>query len=126
MTIAEACKLCAISADTLRYYEREGLLPPIRRTPGGIRDYSEHDLDWIRFAQCMRAAGLPIGALSRYVSLVRKGDSTLRERKEILARERARLAERLHTLQETLAKLDGKIADYDRRCLAWEREHLRR
>lgn len=126
MTIAEVCKLCNVTADTLRYYERVGLIPPVPRTEGGIRDYSEESVNWVRFIRHMRAAGLQVSALARYVALFRKGDASLAERKRILVRQRALLAARMESLRQVLERLDAKIATYEERCAVWEREHLRK
>lgn len=80
MTIAEASKKYQMTPDTLRYYERVGLIPPVPRTAGGIRDYDEESFRWIEFAKCMRSAGLPIEALVEYVALYRQGESTFEAR----------------------------------------------
>ncbi|HNW87598.1 MAG TPA: MerR family transcriptional regulator, partial [Candidatus Limiplasma sp.] len=69
MTIAEVCKRYSLSADTLRYYERVGLLPAIKRTSGGIRDYSEKDCRWVEYIKCMRSAGVSVETLVEYVML---------------------------------------------------------
>lgn len=74
MTIAEVAKEYNISADTLRYYERIGLLPAVNRTQGGIRDYNEADCRWVEFIKCMRSAGLSVEALTEYVMLAQKGN----------------------------------------------------
>lgn len=126
MTIAEVCRRCDVTADTLRYYEREGLIPPVGRTRGGIRNYTETDVNWIMFIRCMRSAGLQVGALVRYVALFRKGDASLTARKAILMQQRALLAKRLENLRDVLGRLDAKIANYEERCAVWEREHLRK
>ena len=79
MTITEVSKKYALSADTLRYYERIGLVPPVHRTSGGIRDYTDEDCNWVGFIKCMRGAGLPIEVLIDYVALFAQGDSTIDE-----------------------------------------------
>ena len=76
-----------ISADTLRYYERIGLIPSVNRNESGIRDYNELDLRRVEFIKCMRSAGLPIEVLIEYVGLVQQGDQTIESRKEILKAE---------------------------------------
>ncbi len=126
MTIAQVCKRCNVTADTLRYYERVGLIPAVRRSPSGIRDYTEGDVNWVTFIRHMRAAGLQVSALARYVGLFRKGDASLAERKDILIRQRDLLAKRMEAQREVLARLDAKIANYEERCVAWERAHLRK
>ncbi len=113
MTIAEVAKKYDISADTLRYYERIGLLPAVRRNKSGIRDYSETDCSWVEFIKCMRGAGLPIEVLIEYISLYQMGDSTVEARKELLIEERNNLVERIEEMQKTLERLNYKIEKYD-------------
>lgn len=76
MTIAEVSRRFDLSADTLRYYERIGLIPPVPRTKSGIRDYDEESCNWIELMKCMRAAGVQIEALIEYVALFQRGDET--------------------------------------------------
>lgn len=113
MTIAEVSKKYDISADTLRYYERIGLIPPVHRTAGGIRDYTEEDCGWVEFCKCMRGAGLTIEALIEYVSLAQQGESTVDARKELLIEQRRLLQERIEEMQSTLQRLDKKIDRYE-------------
>ncbi len=113
MTIAEVARKYDISADTLRYYERIGLLPPVRRNKSGIRDYSEYDCSWVEFIKCMRGAGLPIEVLIEYISLFQMGDSTMEARKALLIEERNNLMERIEEMQKTLERLNYKIEKYD-------------
>lgn len=77
MTIKEVSEKFQITQDTLRYYERVGMIPPVTRTAGGIRDYQETDLAWVELAVCMRSAGLPVEAMIEYVKLYQEGDSTI-------------------------------------------------
>lgn len=113
MNIAEVSKLKNISADTLRYYERIGLIPPVPRTSGGIRDYGETDLQWIDFIMCMRAAGMSIESLVEYNRLFFEGNHTVKARKELLIEERENLRKKLEEIQFSLNKLEGKIENYD-------------
>ena len=113
MTISEICKKFDISSDTLRYYEKIGLLPKISRTKGGIRDYSQNDCNWIEFIKCMRAAGISIEKLVEYVNLFNHGDSTILQRKQILIEERDKIIEKLGILQNSLERLNYKIDHYD-------------
>ena len=91
MTIAEVSRKYDISADTLRYYERIGLIPPVPRTRGGLRDYGEESCGWIQLMKCMRAAGVQIEALIEYVDLFQQGDATLDARKALLVEQQASL-----------------------------------
>ena len=109
MTIAEVSRMFEISADTLRYYERIGLLPAASRTCGGIRDYGVKDLGWIAFIKCMRSAGLPTEALE----LFQQGDASTQARLDILKEKRTLLKKRVLEMQATLKRLDTKIEGYE-------------
>lgn len=113
MTIAEVSEKYNITTDTLRYYERIGLLPPVNRTSGGIRNYSENDCNWVSFIICMRHAGIPVEVLIDYVNMFQQGDKTRKARKELLIEQRAQLQKNLVELQETIDHLDWKIKHYD-------------
>jgi len=121
MKIAEVSERYDISVDTLRYYERIGLIPPVTREKNGIRDYGETDIWWVEFVKCMRSAGLPIEVLIEYVSLVQQGDQTIDARKDILKEQRALLAARIRELKETLDLLDHKIEVYEAVILKTEK-----
>ena len=84
MTIKEVSEKYNISQDTLRYYERVGMIPQVHRTGGGIRDYQEDDLGWVELAICMRSAGLPVAVMIEYVRLYQAGDETLEARRDLL------------------------------------------
>ena len=113
MLIAEVSEKYDLSADTLRYYERIGLIPQVHRNKSGIRDYTEDDCRWVEFIKCMRAAGLPIEVLIDYVAMFQQGDSTITERKALLIEQRKKLVEKLEAMQETINHLDYKIKRYD-------------
>lgn len=121
MKIAEVSEQYGLSVDTLRYYERVGLIPPVNRNDGGIRDYNELDLRRVDFIKCMRSAGLPIEVLIDYVALVQQGDKTIDARKEILKEQRALLLTRMHEMQKTLDILDHKIEVYENAVLKKEK-----
>ena len=118
MTISEVSKKYGLTQDTLRYYERIGLIPYINRTSSGIRDYTEEACKWIEFIKCMRLAGLPIETLIEYVALDQEGDSTITARKELLVEEREKLIERIKEMQKTLERLNHKISRYEEAELA--------
>jgi DNA-binding transcriptional MerR regulator len=122
MKIAEVSEQYGISSDTLRYYERIGLIRPVNRTASGIRDYNEIDLRRVEFIKCMRSAGLPIETLIEYVGLVQQGDGTIEARKEILKEQRELLAGRMKEMQKTLDLLDHKIEGYEKAVLKKEKE----
>lgn len=109
MKIAEVSEKYGISTDTLRYYERVGLIPPVPRNGSGIRDYGDTEAKRIEFVKCMRKAGLPIEVLIEYFDLVQQGDATLAARKALLTEQRDLLLARIAELQETLELLNFKI-----------------
>ena len=113
MTIAETSKKYGLTADTLRYYERIGLIPPVPRTKDGVRNYDDASCGWIELVRCMRSAGVQIEALIEYGALCRQGEGTEERRKEILLEQRALLLGRMEKMQRSLDRLDYKIANYD-------------
>ena len=113
MTIAEVSRAYGISADTLRYYERIGLIPPVPRTKGGVRNYGEESCGWIQLMKCMRAAGVQIEALIEYVDLFRQGDATIGARKALLMEQRDQLVARMEEMQASLDLLNQKIDHYE-------------
>jgi DNA-binding transcriptional MerR regulator len=124
MTIKEVCKHFDISADTLRYYERVGVIPKVKRTKGGIRDYSEEDISWVENAICMRSAGVPVEMLIEYVKLYQEGDNTLEARRDLLIEARVEVQNKIDQYVETLNKLNFKISRYKEAVktgvLSWE------
>ena len=126
MTIKEVCEKYGITPDTLRYYERVGVIPTVARTKGGIRDYSEEDIRWVENAICMRSAGLPVEMLIEYVRLFREGDSTFQARRDLLAEAREEIAAQLAKYQATMDRLNYKISRYDEAIrtgvLTWDKD----
>ena len=113
MNISEAARINGVTPATLRYYEREGLIPPVTRKNGGVRDYQQDDLGWIEFVRCMRSAGLSVESLIEYTSLFREGMDTAEERKNILIRERDLLLLKYKEIGEMIERLNGKIKSYE-------------
>ena len=122
MKIAEVSEKYGLSVDTLRYYERVGLIPPVHRNDGGIRDYNELDLRRVEFIKCMRSAGLPVEILIEYVALVQQGDKTIEARKDILIEQRTLLVDRMNEMQKTLDILEHKIEVYEKAVLKKEKQ----
>lgn len=114
MTISEVSKKYKISQDTLRYYEKIGVIPPVHRNESGLRDYTEEDCGWVELSACMRSAGLPLEALAEYVRLCREGDATIPDRRRLLLEQKERLIIQLKAIQETMERLDYKISRYDK------------
>lgn len=126
MTIKEVSEKYNISQDTLRYYERVGMIPPVTRTGGGIRDYQEADLSWVELAICMRSAGLPVEAMIEYVRLYQEGDQTIPARLQLLVDQREALLEQKRQIDTTLERLNYKISRYEKAVetgkLTWEKD----
>lgn len=113
MTISEVSKKYNITADTIRYYEKEGLIPTVPRNKNSIRDFDENSCGWIEFIKCMRSAGLEIETLKRYVSLFRQGTKTVKERKILLEEQREKLLKKQEDIKATLDRLNYKIEKYE-------------
>ena len=124
MTIAEVSKKVNLSADTLRYYERIGLIPEVNRTESGIRNYTEKDLGHLEFVICFRNAGVSIETLIEYMRLYKQGDSTLEARKQLLISQREIMQKRLDEIQSTFERLNFKIDNYEKLLVEREKELL--
>jgi len=113
MKITQVSKLTAVPLDTLRYYEKIGIIPAVTRNEVGVRDYNETDIKWIEFAKCMRSAGLSIEALTNYLKLYEMGDETFDERRVLLVEQRNLLNSKLADMQKVIDRLNLKIERYD-------------
>ncbi len=124
MTIKEVCEKYDLTPDTLRYYERVGVIPEVKRTSGGIRDYQEEDLGWVENAICMRDAGVPIEMLIEYVKLYQQGQATIAARTNLLKEVREQILENKRKYDVALEKLEYKIGRYEEAektgILSWE------
>lgn len=125
MTITEVSEKFDLTHDTLRYYERIGLIPQVDRTRSGVRDYSEEACKWIELAKCMRSAGIPIESLIEYCALTQQGNSTITARKELLVEERKKLSEKMEAILKSLDRLNYKIDRYEKAevtgILSWDK-----
>ncbi len=110
LTIQQVAQRTNLSIDTLRYYERIGLLTSVRRLPNGHRRYDENDLQWIDLLKCLRASAMPLSEILRFAELKRQGTSTAHEKRELLEAHRLRVVAQLEEVHHTLARLDTKIA----------------
>jgi len=113
MNISQVSEKYKLSQDTLRYYERIGLIPHIKRNSGGYREYSDFDCGWIEAIRFMRNAGMTIELLLEYVGMVNQGDDTKEARKNLLITQRSQLVEKIADLHDTLARLTHKIDSYE-------------
>lgn len=120
MNIKKVSELSGVSADTIRYYERIGLIPPVKRHDNGIRKFDEDDLRWIMFSRQMRNAGLSTESLAEYLSLFQEGNETVPIRKEIIGNQIKTLKERAFDLNVAIERLEFKLANYDQHMLPIE------
>lgn len=125
MTINEVSKKYKVTCDTLRYYERIGVIPEVHRNSSGIRDYTEEDLRWVELALCMRNAGLSIETLVEYQRLYQEGDSTIKARLYLLTEQMDILKEQKKQIEDTMDRLSYKISRYkialETGKLTWEK-----
>ncbi|MGM0175094.1 MerR family transcriptional regulator [Enterococcus sp. DIV0800] len=113
MNISEVAERFHLTPATIRYYEKQGLIPPITRNGSGVRDFQDEDVKWVEFIKCMRDSGLSIDSLARYSELYQIGDDTLVERKKILIEEYQKLLEKQRLINGTVARLEKKLDNYD-------------
>ena len=112
LTISEVAERTGLSAHTLRYYERIGLMSPIVKGLRGHRRYDEDDLDWITLIQRLRSTDMSVREMRHFADLVRQGDTTIRERRKLLEKHQATLQARLEDIEQTLELLDHKVTTY--------------
>ncbi|WP_405581050.1 MerR family transcriptional regulator [Streptomyces sp. NBC_01190] len=120
-TISEVADFTGLSAHTLRWYERIGLMPHVDRSHTGQRRFTNRDLDWLAFVGKLRLTGMPVADMVRYAELVRAGDGTFADRRALLESTRLDVLQRIAELTDTLTVLDGKIASYGGAPRAQER-----
>lgn len=121
-TIHEVCERTGLSAHTLRYYEKEKLLPNVGRSQGGFRQYSEEDLDTLGVICCLKNTGMSLQDISRFMTLAREGDQTLRERCELLKKHRDAVIARMEEMQRYLDKVTWKVNFYTEKLAEYERD----
>ncbi|QGX45374.1 stress response transcriptional regulator NmlR [Streptococcus equinus] len=112
MNIKKVSEQTGVSADTIRYYERIGLLPRVRRNKSGIRDFSEPDIATLEFIRCFRRAGMSVESLIEYMNLVEQGEGTEEARMHLLQEQRDKLDARIEELLATRKRMDYKIKNY--------------
>ncbi|AMF85745.1 MerR family transcriptional regulator [Streptococcus mutans] len=113
MNIKKVSEITDVSADTIRYYERIGLLPRITRTNSGVRDFTEREIGILEFVRCFRKAGMSVEALIEYISLLEEGEGTERERLRLLTEQRDEMDDRIYKLNQARERLNYKIENYE-------------
>lgn len=111
-TIGQMAKLLGISASTLRYYDKEGILPPVKRSSSGVRLFEEKDFEWLNLVECLKKAGMSIGEIRQYIEMAAMGDATIDERLALLEQRKALLEAQMAELCRTMEVLDYKCWFY--------------
>lgn len=112
-TVGEMAKLLGVTASTLRYYDKEGLLPFVERSSGGIRMFRESDIEWLRVIECMKKAGMSIKDIRQYIELSLKGDDTIELRLMMFRRQKEVLQQKMAEMQHTMAMVEYKCWYYE-------------
>ncbi len=119
-TIQDVSQKTGLSAHTLRYYEKEGLLSPVKRTQGGFRQYSDGDLEALGLICCLKNTGMSLEEIKRFVQLTRQGDQTLKERVKLLREHRESVIQRVDEMQKYLDKVTWKLNFFSEKLRAYE------
>ena len=119
-SIQEVCNRTGLTAHTLRYYEKEGLLTGVARSAGGFRQYSDEDMEWLGLICCLKNTGMPLQEIARFVQLAHQGDRTLEERVELLKDHREKLVARMEEMQKYLDKVTWKLNFFTEKLRAYE------
>ena len=117
-TITQVAEKMNLTAYTLRYYEKEGLLPFVERTESGIRRFTDSDLEWLSLICCLKGTGMSVKHIKEYIDLSMQGDETLQQRLQIFIKQRENVLMQIEELQKHLAKVNCKIKCYSEACAA--------
>ena len=112
-TVGEMAKLLGVAASTLRYYDKEGLLPFVERSSGGIRMFRESDIEWLQVIGCMKKAGMSIKDIRQYIEMALQGDDTIDLRLAMFRRQQEVLKQQMAELQHTMEMVDYKCWYYE-------------
>lgn len=119
-TIRDVSEKTGLSAHTLRYYEKEGLITGVERSRGGFRQYTDEDLEALGLIQCLKNTGMSLQEIAQFIRLTHQGESTLKERVELLREHRENVAERLAEMQTYLEKVTWKLNFFTEKLKAYE------
>lgn len=111
-SIGQAAKKMGLTAHTLRYYDKEGLLPFVKKNSSGLRSFSEDDMGWLVMIECLKGTGMQLKDIKQYIDWYIEGDSTLVKRLDMFKRQKVKLEEQMAQLQKHMEKIDFKIAYY--------------
>ena len=124
-SIHEVCGMTGLTAHTLRYYEKEKLLPSVGRSAGGFRQYSEEDLESLGMICCLKNTGMSLQDIARFMQLTREGDQTLRERCELLKQHRESMLARMEEMQRYLDKVAQKASFFSQKLKEYEEQQAK-
>lgn len=111
-TIKQVAEKTKLTEHTIRYYDRDGLIPLLTRTKSGVRQFSEDDLEWLNLICCLKNSGMPLQKIKEFMQLCLKGNQSLEERKALLERHRTQIFEQMHNLENSLNIINYKIEHY--------------
>lgn len=112
-TIKQVAERLDLTTYTLRYYEKAGLLPFVERDHNGNRVFNEHDIEWIMLICCLRATGMSVAEIKRYVELCMKGDTTIESRREIIVQHKCTVEQKIAQMNDCLVRINKKLGYYD-------------
>ena len=112
-TVGEMAKIMGVAPSTLRFYDKEGLLPFVERSTGGIRMFKELDTEWLQIIECLKKTGMPIKEIKKFIDWCMEGDSTISDRLELIDRQRDEVIQKIEQLKETLKTLEYKHWYYE-------------
>lgn len=124
-TVGEMAKILGVPASTLRYYDKEGLLPFVERSSGGIRMFTEKDYEWLKVIECLKKSGLSIKEMKSFIDMVGRGDDSLRSRFELFRSRRDAVRKQIENLKETLGLLEFKCWYYEQSMQEGTEERVR-
>ena len=112
-SIGQVAAKTGLTVHTLRYYEKEGLLPFVRKSSSGLRMFSDNDLGWLSIIECLKKTGMPLKGIKQYIDWFREGDSTLPQRLEMFKQQQLKVLAQIEQIQKYLQKIDYKVKLYE-------------
>lgn len=112
-SIGQVAKKLGLTTHTIRYYDKEGLLPFVRKGSSGARVFLDEDVDWLLIVECLKGTGMPLKEIKKYIQLCQQGDQTLQTRLEMFKKQKIKIEEQMATLNHYMEKINFKIAYYD-------------
>lgn len=112
-SIGQVAAKTGLTVHTLRYYEKEGLLPFVRKSSSGLRMFSDNDLAWLSIIECLKETGMPLKGIKQYIDWFREGDATLPQRLEMFKQQQVKVLAQIEQFQKYLQKIDYKVRLYE-------------